>query len=91
MEKSDMAESRPAENTNKSAETPSASGRKRIVVLYGGRADEHPISCISTGSVLREWDQEKFEAVPIGITKEGSGSSTGWTPVSGSLALSCRK
>ena len=71
MEKSDMAESRPAENTNKSAETPSASGRKRIVVLYGGRADEHPISCISAGSVLREWDQEKFEAVPIGITKEG--------------------
>ena len=25
--------------------------KKRIVVLYGGRADEHSISCISTAGV----------------------------------------
>ena len=25
--------------------------KKRVVVLYGGRADEHSISCISTAGV----------------------------------------
>lgn len=44
---------------------------KRIVVMYGGKADEHSISCISTAGVLRALDAEKFEAIPIGITKTG--------------------
>ncbi|ETY70715.1 D-alanine--D-alanine ligase family protein [Bifidobacterium moukalabense] len=44
---------------------------KRIVVMYGGKADEHSISCISTAGVLRALDAEKFEALPIGITKTG--------------------
>ncbi|MFC2617531.1 MAG: D-alanine--D-alanine ligase family protein [Scardovia wiggsiae] len=50
---------------------PPSSGRKRIAVLYGGRAEEHPISCISAGYVLQQMDPEKYEAVPIGITREG--------------------
>lgn len=45
--------------------------RKRIVVLYGGRADEHPISCVSAAGVLGAMDTDRFEPVPIGITKEG--------------------
>ncbi|KAE8127492.1 D-alanine--D-alanine ligase [Bifidobacterium tibiigranuli] len=45
--------------------------RKRIVVLYGGKADEHSISCISAAGVLAAMDEERFEAVPIGITKQG--------------------
>lgn len=45
---------------------------KRIVVLYGGKADEHSISCISAANVLRAMDATRFEAVPIGITKEGA-------------------
>lgn len=44
---------------------------KRIVVMYGGKADEHSISCISTAGVLRALDAEKFEVIPIGITKTG--------------------
>ena len=44
---------------------------KRIVVMYGGKADEHSISCISTAGVLRALDSDRFEAVPIGITKTG--------------------
>lgn len=45
--------------------------KKRIVVLYGGRADEHSISCISTAGVLNALDADRFEAVPVGITKDG--------------------
>lgn len=45
--------------------------KKRIVVLYGGRADEHSISCISAASLLRSIDRDLFDPVPIGITKAG--------------------
>ncbi len=45
--------------------------KKRIVVMYGGKADEHSISCISAAGVLRALDASKFEAVTIGITKAG--------------------
>lgn len=45
--------------------------RKRIVVLYGGKADEHPISCISAAGMLKAMDTERFEPIPVGITKTG--------------------
>ncbi|BDR53569.1 D-alanine--D-alanine ligase [Bombiscardovia nodaiensis] len=45
--------------------------KQRIVVLYGGRADEHPISCISAAGVLKAIDRERFEPIPVGITREG--------------------
>ena len=45
--------------------------KKRIVVMYGGKADEHSISCISAASALRALDTDKFEAIPVGITKDG--------------------
>ncbi|MBM6700371.1 D-alanine--D-alanine ligase [Bifidobacterium pullorum subsp. saeculare] len=45
--------------------------KKRIVVLYGGRADEHPISCVSVAGVLKAMDTERFEPIPVGITKAG--------------------
>lgn len=38
--------------------------KKRVVVLYGGRADEHSISCISTAGVLGAMDTERFEPIP---------------------------
>ena len=39
--------------------------------MYGGKADEHSISCISTAGVLRALDTDRFEPVPVGITKQG--------------------
>ena len=45
--------------------------KKNIVFLYGGKADEHSISCISTAGVLNALDTEKFNAIPVGITREG--------------------
>ena len=54
--------------------------KKRIVVLYGGKADEHPISCISTAGVLKAMDAERFEPIPVGITKSGQWIVNGEDP-----------
>lgn len=45
--------------------------RLRVGVLFGGRSGEHEVSLASAASVIRALDPEKYEAVPIGITKEG--------------------
>ncbi len=45
--------------------------RLRIGILFGGRSGEHEVSLASAASVLRGLDPDKYEAVPIGITKEG--------------------
>ena len=45
--------------------------KQRIMVMYGGKADEHSISCISAAGVLRALDTDKFEAIEVGITKNG--------------------
>jgi D-alanine-D-alanine ligase len=43
----------------------------RVGVLFGGRSGEHEVSLLSADSVLKAIDKEKYEVVPIGITKEG--------------------
>jgi D-alanine-D-alanine ligase len=43
----------------------------RVAVVFGGRSTEHGISCLSAGSVLSALDPDEFEAVPVGITREG--------------------
>jgi D-alanine-D-alanine ligase len=45
--------------------------RIRVAVVFGGRSSEHAISCVSAGSVLGYLDRERFEVVPVGITREG--------------------
>src|SRR6266536_1160514 len=43
----------------------------RVGILFGGRSGEHEISLLSAASVFKAIDQDKYEVVPIGITKEG--------------------
>jgi len=43
----------------------------RVGILFGGRSGEHEVSLLSAASVLNAIDKQKFEVVPIGITKEG--------------------
>ena len=43
----------------------------RVGILFGGRSGEHEVSLLSAASVFKAIDQNKFEVVPIGITKEG--------------------
>jgi len=45
--------------------------RIRVGVLFGGRSGEHEVSLASAASVIRALDPEKYEAVPIGISKDG--------------------
>ena len=45
--------------------------RLRVGILFGGRSGEHEVSLASAASVIRALDPEKYEAVPIGITKDG--------------------
>jgi D-alanine-D-alanine ligase len=43
----------------------------RVGILFGGRSGEHEISLLSAASVFNAINKNKFEVVPIGITKEG--------------------
>ena len=43
----------------------------RVALVFGGRSSEHEISCVTAGGVLGAIDREKFDVVPIGITKSG--------------------
>ncbi len=43
----------------------------RVGILFGGRSGEHEVSLLSAASVLHSIDQDKYEVVPIGITKAG--------------------
>src|SRR6266478_1799266 len=45
--------------------------RLRVGVLFGGRSGEHEVSLASAASVIRGLDPDKYEAVAIGISKEG--------------------
>jgi D-alanine-D-alanine ligase len=45
--------------------------RLRVGVLFGGRSGEHEVSLASAASVIRGLDPDKYEVLPIGITKDG--------------------
>lgn len=47
----------------------------RVGLIYGGRSGEHEVSVLSANSVMSAIDREKYEILPIGITKEGQ-----WVP-----------
>lgn len=44
---------------------------KRIGVVFGGRSVEHEVSIITGMQVMENMDKEKYEPVPIYISKEG--------------------
>ncbi|HEX7735467.1 MAG TPA: D-alanine--D-alanine ligase family protein, partial [Ktedonobacteraceae bacterium] len=44
----------------------------RVGLIFGGRSGEHEVSLASSNSVITNLDAEKYEVVPLGITKEGS-------------------
>jgi D-alanine-D-alanine ligase len=45
--------------------------RLRVGILFGGRSGEHEVSLLSAASILKAIDRNRFEVVPIGITKQG--------------------
>jgi D-alanine-D-alanine ligase len=49
----------------------------RVGILFGGRSGEHEVSLLSAASVLNAIDKDKYEVVPIGITKDGRWVTSG--------------
>lgn len=59
-----------------------AAGRKvRVAVIFGGQSGEHDVSLRSAQTVLGALDETRFEAIPIGVTREGQ-----WLTGSDSMA-----
>lgn len=54
--------------------------RLRIALLFGGESSEHSVSCVTALGVLGAINQEKYEVVPIGITKTGKFVATEINP-----------
>ena len=48
-----------------------AGARKRIGLLFGGRSAEHDVSCLSAANILRALDPDRYDVVPIAITRDG--------------------
>jgi D-alanine-D-alanine ligase len=43
----------------------------KIGVIFGGRSGEHEVSLMSARSVMAAIDRDKYDVIPIGITKAG--------------------
>ncbi|MBM4429530.1 MAG: D-alanine--D-alanine ligase [Chloroflexi bacterium] len=43
----------------------------RIGIIFGGRSGEHEVSLLSAQSVMAALDRDKYEVIPLGITREG--------------------
>lgn len=51
----------------------------RVGVIFGGRSSEHEVSLASATSVIQALDKDKYEVIPIGITKRGRWLSSSQT------------
>lgn len=45
--------------------------QQRVALIFGGRSGEHEVSVLSARSVMAALDPARWEAVPIGISREG--------------------
>lgn len=43
-----------------------------MAVLFGGRSSEHSISSATAGGVLTAIDRDRYDVIPVGITREGA-------------------
>jgi len=46
--------------------------RRKIVVLFGGCSTEYEVSLQSAYTIIKHINQDFYEIIPIGITKEGT-------------------
>lgn len=45
--------------------------KKSICVLFGGESTEHEVSLVSAAAVLANIDRNRYNVLPVGITKQG--------------------
>ncbi|MCD0178649.1 D-alanine--D-alanine ligase family protein [Micrococcus luteus] len=43
----------------------------RVLLLFGGRSSEHPISCVTAAGVLHAADRQRWDVVPVGVARSG--------------------
>ena len=67
-----MPEPRPSAIEPAGADPGSASRRPVVAVLFGGRSSEHSISCATASGVLAAIDRDRYDVLPIGITRDGA-------------------
>jgi D-alanine-D-alanine ligase len=69
-----MSDQTPQSTDDASDDRPGGrTGRRkpRVAVVFGGRSTEHGVSCVSAGSVLAAIDRDRYDVVPVGISREG--------------------
>ena len=68
-------------STENLPQSPDPQPRKpRVAVVFGGRSSEHGISVVTAGAVLRAIDRDKYDVLPIGITRDGRWALTADEP-----------
>ena len=45
--------------------------KKTVAIIFGGESSEYDVSCVSAANVAENLDKELYEAVLVGITKDG--------------------
>ena len=45
--------------------------RPTVLLVYGGHNSEHGVSCLTAAAVLGAINRERYEVVPVGITRQG--------------------
>jgi D-alanine-D-alanine ligase len=43
----------------------------RVLLIFGGRSEEHQVSVISAASVAKALDPDRYEVLPVGIDRQG--------------------
>ena len=44
----------------------------KVAVIFGGRGPEHAVSCMGGGNLLSAIDRDRYEVIPVGITRAGN-------------------
>jgi D-alanine-D-alanine ligase len=70
--------------------TDSPSRKVRVALVFGGRSGEHAISAATAAGVMKAIDRDKYDVLPVGVTREGawvlaSGDPAHWELTSGRL------
>lgn len=45
--------------------------RPTVLLVFGGKSSEHPVSCLTAASVLAAIDTDHYQVVAVGITRDG--------------------
>ncbi len=62
----------------------------RVALVFGGRSGEHAISAATAAGVMKAIDSDKYDVLPIGITRDGdwvlaAGDASRWELAAGRL------